>query len=470
MKKLMIIMLLFSSFAITPIQTYASTAVNQAVTTNLGKSTTTVSIRSAETGNILYENNGNKMMSPASNMKLLTGAAALATLGEDYRFTTELYIDGSVVGSTLNGDLYIKGSGDPTLQVTDFQQFAKVLKRQGIRTIKGAIYGDDGAFTGATITPGVEKQDESDYYAARTSALTMSPNNDYDASTLIVNVKPSKVGKAPTYTIAPNLSGMTITNQAKTVKKGQPNTLTIKRLYNSNKISISGNIPIGSSKKEWVTLHNPTMNTLHSIKLTLQAAGINFSAKSTVDVANVPKDAKLLYMKQSMTLKALYPTFMKLSNNSIADILVKAMGQHEYGVGDTKTGLRVMREYGQSIGLSMDSWIFEDGSGMSAKNKVTANELTLLLYKVKDRTFYNGLPIGGASDRLVGGTLRKRLTDSYLQNRVIAKTGYITNIYTLSGQVKAKSGRTVLFSIMVENKSSAIKGIDETVKAIYRSY
>lgn len=410
-------------------------------------------------------------MRPASNLKLLTGAAALHTLGEDYRFSTTLYIDGEIMGTTLAGDVYIKGGGDPTFLPRDITEFAKALKRQGISKINGHIYGDDTFFSGSTLSPGVEKQDETYYYGARTSALTLSPTEDFDASTIVVTAKGGTVGKAPTYSTLPNAAGMKIKNNAKTVAKGQKTTLSIKRKYNTNEIIISGTIARGNSKKEWVSMHDPTMNTLSAVKNMWQSAGITFAKDSTIKRATVPQTAQMIATKQSRTLKALYPTFMKLSNNSIADMLVKTMGQEKYGKGDLKTGLSVVRDYGKTIGMDLKNWKLVDGSGLGTSNKATANAQTLLLTTLQpNATFYAGLPIGGVQDRLVGGTLKNRFTQLPLQRNVVAKTGYITNTYALSGYVTAKSGRTFAFSVMTAQPRSAIKKIDAFVKTIYSNY
>lgn len=470
------IMLLFLIINFTAVrEVSAVSSFDNTVQSQLGNSNISVSIRSLQTGNVLYEKNGNIGMKPASTLKLLTVSTALDVLGPDYRFETKLYIEGKIENNTLNGNLYIYGEGDPTLQKENFITFAKAIKRYGINKVTGNIYGDDNAFSGSQLTPGVVAEDESYYYAARTTALTMSPNDDYDAGTLIINVKSSTVGKKPYTQAAPNTSGMSIQNYAKTVSKGQKNTIKVTRKYNTNQIIISGNIPIGSSTREWVTLNDPTINTLYAIKTTLEGTGIKFSKSSVVERKIVPDSAKLIYTKQSIPLKKLVTPFVKLSNNSIADILVKTMGKEVYGKGHLTNGLKVLNDYGQSIGLNMGNWKFEDGSGMSHKNKLTANELTLLLYKMTSepnyRTFYSSLPIGGQKNRLIGGSLRKRFELPSLRNRVIAKTGSISGVYTLSGYVTTNSGRTFAFSIMTQNQStSKIPSIDAVVQKIITTY
>lgn len=478
MKKLTIYIIAFflfvSNFIIVN-DTSAASNLESSVKSNLGDTNISVSLRSLKTGNILYEKNGDFEIKPASTLKLLTAATALDILGPDYRFETKVYVDGEIENNILKGDLYIKGGGDPTLQEENFLVFAKALKRNGIRTITGNIYGDDYAFSGSQLTPGIYVADESYYYAPRITALTMSPNDDYDAGTMIINVKPTKVGQSPKIIAEPNTSGMRIQNRAQTVSKGQKNTIEVTRRYNTNQIIITGNLPVGSSSREWVTLYDPTINTLHALKITLEGTGLKFSNTTKINRKPVPENAKLIYTKQSIPLKQLMVPFLKLSNNSIADILVKTMGQQKYGDGTTENGLKVLIEYGESLGLNMNDWHFEDGSGISHKNRVSANELSLLLYKMRSEpnyeVFHSSLPIGGQKNRMIGGSLKNRFTASTVKNLVVAKTGSISGVYTLAGYVTAKSGNTYAFTVMTQYQPySKINGIDNVVKRIISLY
>lgn len=458
-----------------PSQAEASMNLSGAVSKSLGNTGVGVSVRDGDTGQIVYEYYGDTIKKPASNMKLLTGAAALTLLGENYRYETTLYIDGYMSDGILNGNVYLKGSGDPTLQYSQLQTFATALKNYGIQKVNGNLYGDESIFTGEQLTPGVAPEDESDYFAARTTGLVLSPNDDFDAGTIIVQVTGGTAGRKPAVQALPNAMGMTISNYATTGSKGTRNTLSIKRKYGTSQVVISGNIPAGSTVKEWVSVNNPTINTMYAMQQAMKDRGIAFTKAPAIGRGAVPQGATRIYTLKSRTLKEMFPAFMKLSNNSMADIFVKTLGAEAYGKGDTQTGVKVLREYGESIGLDMGSWSFEDGSGMSHKNRISPNGFTALLYHARGMqaydTYYNSLPLGGANDRLVGGSLRTRFTLSAYQYRVAAKTGHITGVYTLSGYVKAKSGKTYIFSIMTENqKSSTIIGIDAVVSYIINHY
>lgn len=431
-----------------------------------------VVVRKASTGEIIYEADADRKVTPASTLKLLTSAAALETLGEEYRFTTDLLTDGKVVNGVLNGNLYVRGQGDPTLLKNDLDQFAAQLSKLGIKKINGNLIGDDTWFDAVRLSPSIEKSDETHYYAAQISGLTLSPNNDYDAGTVIVNATPTKNGYKAKVSMSPDTNVVSIVNKSKTVAKGNRNTLTIKRQSGTNKIIISGNVPVGSAgKKEWVTVSNPTAYTLDVFKKSLASKGIKFVPSAQVLRRQTPENTKVLVTKQSMPLKSLMRPFMKLSNNTHAEILAKTMGKHVYADGSWNSGLQVMRDYSQSIGLNPAEWSFEDASGMSHKNKVSSAQLTELLYLVRNASWYSsfvqGLPVSGMQERFVGGTLKNRLTGSAVKGKVIAKTGSLNNVNSLAGYVETVEGETLIFSVLTQNqKKSTIPTLDLIASAI----
>lgn len=446
-----------------------SDSITKIIEEKLAGADVSVTVRDRVSGEMVYDYNGQTTIKPASNMKLLTTAAALDVLGKDYRFNTSLYTSGKMSNGVLKGDVYLKGQGDPTLSFKDLQQFAEELKAQGINKIDGRIVGDDKWFDDDLLTPGIWVGDESYYYAAPISALTTSPNTDYDSGTIIVDATGTAVGELPSINVTPHIGDLQIVNEAKTVEAGKTNTVTIERMYETNQIVISGNLPVDKTKKEWVTVKHPTTHTLTMFQAVLAEAGIEYS-KEKLFRAATPKSAQLVAMKQSMTLEQLLIPYMKLSNNGIADILVKTMGKVKKNEGSTTAGLEVIREYGKSINLNMVDWQFEDGSGMSHENRVSSLAVSELLYKVQGEdwfnTYFTSLPVAANTDRMVGGTLRNRLKDPLTAGKVYAKTGSLTGVSTLSGYLEASSGQSYIFSVLVQNKSGTSSTIDEIVKVI----
>lgn len=446
-----------------------SDSITRIVEEKLAGADVSITVRDRISGEMVYDYNGQTTVKPASNMKLLTTAAALDVLGKDYRFNTSLYTTGKMSNGVLKGDVYLKGQGDPTLSIEDLQQFAEELKAQGIHKIDGRIVGDDKWFDDDLLTPGIWVGDESYYYAAPISALTTSPNTDYDSGTIIVEAIGTVVGDLPSITVTPNIGDLQIVNEAQTVEVGKANTVTIERLYQTNKIVISGNLPVDKTKKEWVTVQHPTTHTLTMFQAVLTDAGIEYS-KEKVFQAATPNSAQLVALKQSMTLEQLVIPYMKLSNNGIADILVKTMGKVKNHHGSTKAGLEVVKKYGNAINLNMADWQFEDGSGMSHENSVSSVTVSELLFKVQSEdwftSYFTSLPVAANTDRMVGGTLRNRLKDPLTAGKVYAKTGSLTGVSTLSGYLEASSGQSYIFSVLVQNKSGASTAIDEIVKEI----
>ncbi len=419
--------------------------------------TTAISIRNAANGEIVYEQLGDTRVHPASVMKLLTGSAALEVLGQDYTFKTELYMDGEIRGNVLHGNLYLRGQGDPTLTKTDLRAFTSELKAQGVQMIKGNIYGDDSWYDDVRLSQDLNWSDELVYAGAQVSALTFSPNNDYDAGTVIVEVTPAKkAGQAGKVNMVPANSYMTIVNHTKTVAKGEKKRVTVERQHGSNTLVVSGTIPVGAKKtRSWSSVWEPTNYTVSLFKQTIEERGITFSVTSKVEIGTVPKGATLLTLKQSMPLSKLFIPFMKLSNNGHAEVLVKEMGRVVGGRGSWQKGLAVMEATLADMGVDTTTLLLRDGSGMSHKNLVTANEVTHLLYTVQSKSWYpaflNSLPVAGNEERFVGGTLRNRMKGTVVEGNVWAKTGSLNGVTALSGYVETKSGETLIFSIMVNN-------------------
>ncbi|MCQ6274954.1 D-alanyl-D-alanine carboxypeptidase/D-alanyl-D-alanine-endopeptidase [Bacillus sp. V3B] len=435
---------------------------------------TGVSIRKGDTGEIIYSSFGDTRLHPASNMKLLTVVSALETLGIEYQFSTEVWIDGKIKENILQGDVYVKGKGDPTLLKTDFDQWAKDLKESGIHQINGNIIGDDSWYDDVRLSQDLNWSDESNYTGAQVSALTLSPNKDYDAGTVIVEVSPaSKVGEPARLALTPATEYVNIINQTKTVDQEAPKKVSIEREHGTNTIIVNGTIPLnGEVSRSWVAVWEPTKYALDVFKKSLQENGIKFSGKTELKIGITPKNATLLTDKKSMPLKDLIIPFMKLSNNGHGEILTKEIGKVMYGEGSWDKGLQVIEETVTSFGIDPRTFLLRDGSGMSHKNMIPANELSQFLYAIQKKSWFHefehSLPVAGIPDRLVGGTLRSRLTEKPVKGNVKAKTGTIAGVSTLSGYVTTTSGEKWIFSIMINNHlSDSVKSIeDEIVKIL----
>ncbi|MGM0752711.1 MAG: D-alanyl-D-alanine carboxypeptidase/D-alanyl-D-alanine endopeptidase [Bacillota bacterium] len=433
-----------------------------------------VSVRDAESGEIILDRLGDIRLKTASNMKLLTAAAALHTLGPDYTFKTEILTDGQIVGNVLKGNLYLKGKGDPTLLKDDFDKMAAFLKSNHIETIQGNIIADDSWYNSVRLSEDMIWNDESYYYGAQISALTASPDTDYDAGTVIVETTPTQAGQPADIKLSPETSYPTVINKTKTIESGT-RSISVSREHGSNNIVVEGSIPVDSSTaRSWVTLWEPTGYALDLFKKSLVQSGVHVKQHQG-DYGETPADAEVLFTKESMPLSDLLVPFMKLSNNTIAETLVKEMGRVVHHDGSWEKGLEVLEDYVSIRGLNTDTMRIRDGSGISHVTNIPANELSKLLYSVQQEEWYpiylNALPVAGASNRLEGGTLRNRMKGTLAEGNVKAKTGTITGATSLSGYVTTKDGKDLVFSIILNNfMASNLRDIEDKIAVALAEY
>ncbi|WP_067725949.1 D-alanyl-D-alanine carboxypeptidase/D-alanyl-D-alanine endopeptidase [Oceanobacillus damuensis] len=433
---------------------------------------TGVSVKHAETGELLFAQNGDIRLHPASNQKLLTAASALETLGVDYRFSTEVLTDGKVNGDVLHGNLYIKGKGDPTLLKADLDQFAQDLKDQGISKIKGNLIGDDTWYDDVRLSQDLNWSDEPFYTGAQISALTLSPDTDYDAGTVIVEVKAAEeAGGQAVVSVTPETDYVTIVNNTEMAAAGESKNISIEREHGSNNIIIEGTMPVGGTfSRSWVSVWEPTGYVLDVFGKSLEEQGMEFIGELEEKFAAAPDDARLLASKESMPLEELLIPFMKLSNNGHGEVLTKEMGKVVYGEGSWDKGLEVMEDVVTSLGVNGDTILLRDGSGMSHKNMIPANDLAQMLYEAQNKSWYpvfkHSLPVAGESERFVGGTLRNRMTSEPAKGNVTAKTGSLSGVSTLSGYVTTADGEELIFTVMINNylgAGSSMRAIEDAI-------
>ncbi|MFJ7639891.1 D-alanyl-D-alanine carboxypeptidase/D-alanyl-D-alanine-endopeptidase [Peribacillus sp. NPDC097225] len=428
-----------------------------------------ISIRSADTGELVYEHDADIRMRPASNMKLLTAAAALETLGEEHVFQTELYIKGIQVANVLQGDVYLKGKGDPTLLEKDFDGLAKVLKQHRIHYVHGDLIGDDTWYDDEGHSPDLIRSDEQEYYGSAVSALTAAPDEEYDTGTVLLEISPGKrAGKKATVTMQPETDYVTVVNEAITVSPDGKQKIKVERDHERNVLTVTGTMPEhGLPTKEYMAVIDPTKYALRLFEQSMERQGIK--VLGTTKQGKTPAQARKIASHDSMTLSQLLVPFMKLSNNTHAEVLVKEMGKAAKGEGSWENGLKIAESKLELMGMDTQSTMMRDGSGISQVNLISANELTKLLYSVREKTWFpsylNALPVAGVKEKMIGGTLRNRMEKTAAVGNVRAKTGTISATSTLSGYVTTKSGEGIIFSILLNNfvEEKGIRDIQDKI-------
>ncbi|RCG32230.1 D-alanyl-D-alanine carboxypeptidase/D-alanyl-D-alanine-endopeptidase [Sphaerisporangium album] len=410
----------------------------------LGVARAGVVVRSAATGEQLYAQDAGKVFAPASNTKLLTSAAAVDGLGLDYRFTTTVLSSGRRAGSALAGDLYLKGTGDPTLLAADYDALAAKVAATGVKLVTGKLVADDTWFDDVRLGTDWAQDDEPYYYSAQISALTASPDTDYDAGSIIVSVAPgSAQGSTAKVSTTPPTDHVTIENHATT---GAATDVTVTRVHGTNRIVVTGTV--ASTYQEWIAVDDPTGYAASLFRAALAKHGVGVLGKTVR--GTTPGTAASVAGRESMPLRELLVPFMKLSNNMHAEILVKALGRKVSGQGTWDAGLAAATAFAKANGMA--NVRLRDGSGLSRVDAVAPGELTAFLIALRAKpwyqTWYQALPIAGNSDRFTGGTLRSRMAGTPAANNVHAKTGSLTSVSGLSGYVTSADGEPLVFSIL----------------------
>jgi len=416
-----------------------------------------VVIRSLETGEYLYKRNENKLFMPASSLKLFTTISGLEILGKDYRFKTNVYLNGTLDGSILQGDIIVQGFGDPTISdrfyngdlFYVFNQWADSLTKLGIDEINGNLIGDDNAFDDNGLGPGWAWDDESYWYSAPTGALSFSDN------CVGISVRPSQNGLPAMISVIPESKYVTILNKVNTVEPNVESDLNVYRERGTNIITVYGRISENSEeKKVFATINNPTQFMMVVLKDALQQKGIKvtgYAADMDEELINPDYTGMVkLLTYYSPQLSEILKVINKNSHNFYAEQLLKVIGFEKEGFGSIENGIHVIKEFFGKIGINPEMMIMVDGSGLSRLNLITPNQMTDLLTYIfnKDefKVFYESLPVAG-----VDGTLGRRMRKSKAENNVRAKTGYISGVRSLCGYVYSADNEPLTFSIFVNN-------------------
>ncbi|MEG3955577.1 D-alanyl-D-alanine carboxypeptidase/D-alanyl-D-alanine endopeptidase [Microcoleus sp. herbarium2] len=411
----------------------------------------------------LYSRDAQKYFIPASNVKLLTTAAALQKLGADFRIKTSVY-------SGENGSLYVAGRGDPSITEAQLQSLAQQLKRRGVDRVNELI-GDDSYFQGSAVNPNWEWEDAQAGYGAPINSLIFNQN----AIELLLS--PQALGQPLKVTFAePKLANQwQIQNNSVTVGQNESEFIEVGREFDRPAIRVSGQLKVGTeSESAYVAVLNPANNFLQHFQQVLAAEGI--PVKQAL-VASVSRNFNQeLATVESPPLEELVRETNRESNNLYAEVLLRLLGKvtdkmpqqqedtDEIGLKELKTALT-------QLGVNPNSYILADGSGLSRHNLISPEALVQTLRFMANSPaasiYRQSLPIAGES-----GTLKNRLNST--PNRVIlqAKTGTLSGVSALSGYIEVPDYEPLVFSIIVNQSglsaASMRSATDEIVLLLNR--
>jgi D-alanyl-D-alanine carboxypeptidase/D-alanyl-D-alanine-endopeptidase (penicillin-binding protein 4) len=434
-----------------------------------------IRVESLQTGAVLYERNGGKLVMPASNMKLVTMAVAAERLGWDFRYETRLEYTGKIAEGTLTGDLIVTGSGDPSIVARDagpapvFNEWADALLRAGIRLVNGRLIGNDNAFDDAGVGVGWEWDDLTAGYAAPSGGLS------YNENVVRIAITPGRnVAETARVELVPPAGIFEIDNGVVTAAAGSTNRLELIRMPFTTRLTVRGTVAAGSSPViRTMAVDNPTRFFVEGLAAALASRGISIrgGAWDIDDLPELPgpEGRRLVARRESLPLSFLAGHFMKDSQNFYGETFLKTIGRTGGSVGSSSTGRQAVLETLGKWGVTADAIVMRDGSGLSRQNYVTADAIVIVLKRMWQDERMRGrflplLPVAGHD-----GTLESRMKGTILNGRVQAKTGTISNVRSLSGFVDTKSGEKLVFSMIANHFTASSAAIDGVVeKALVR--
>ena len=396
-------------------------------------------------GHVLYEQGADLRLTPASNRKLFTSAAALELLGDHYVFHTPVLAkEKPDADGILHGDLYLKGIGDSLLSPADLEALADQLTKAGVKHITGNIIGDGTIFTDGPYGDGWSWDYLSDYYAMQIAGLEVSEG------VLAVHVTPgTAVGTQAEVTVDHPTKYLPIVNTTRTVAKGEPNTCNITRPWDKNFLIVSGDLPIGDKAKGSIAVMDPARYAATVFAETLTRHGVIIDGSPVTGAT--PSSATIeLGEHTSIPMTDYIAKMNKPSNNLLAESLIRVVGAVKGKGGDYDSGHALEMPFFQSLGVDTSNLQLIDGSGLARRNFVTPRAVAQLLRgmhgKSDWKTYYDSLPIAG-----VDGSLRNRMKSTKAEGNIHAKTGALNEVSSLSGYVTGQDGSLYVFSLILNN-------------------
>ncbi|NBB84833.1 MAG: D-alanyl-D-alanine carboxypeptidase/D-alanyl-D-alanine-endopeptidase [Bacteroidetes bacterium] len=395
----------------------------------------------------VYTHNAEKALTPASNLKVYTTAAALDILGPDYRYETTLYFDGTVEGTVLRGDLIIRGAGDPTLGSQTvrgpdpLRAWAKRLADMGVTRIDGRVIGDARALA---YQPYAEGWDVA--HVAREAFAPPSGGLVYGDNLVRIHLRATRPGQPAAVRDEP-AGYFTIRNHTTTSTRRARRYTTVDRRLGQEVVDLRGSVTRNYRGSFRMPVADPTAFTLYNFHVALERAGVqvdgplvnaaSLSAPPTYDGQDP------LFAHYSPPMAEIVRYINKESNNLFAEQVFRTLGWD----GSIEGAARRVRMFLRNAGIDSQGLHLLDGSGLSRKSLVTPASLGQLLAHMYTHEAADAFraSLAGGGERQT--TLQYRLAGSNVE----AKTGSLRGVRTLSGYTTAADGRPLAFVVFANN-------------------
>lgn len=407
-----------------------------------------VIVVSLTSGDTLFGHNADRQLLPASTMKLYTAALALDRFGANGRFETEVLRTGTLrPDGTLDGDLVLRGAGDPTLgglPVNDaitspMSVLARAVADAGIKRVSGALIGDASGFDDGKVPDGWRKRYLHASYAARVSALSFNENK------IVVLVRPD--GKRAVVSFRPAVSGIDLSNQVKIVAGSRSARIRVTQDSVAGSIRISGWIGSRSATRDYtLVVENPELFAVGALKAALAVEGITVGGPIRI---GQPRDSAVpVASLSSPTLDRIIGQMNGESNNHFAELLFRNASRSADASGSAESANSMLGRFlVDKVRVAADAVFAADGSGLSTLDRVTPRSMVQLLSYARHAPWGSvleeSLPVAGETE-----TLRRRMRRTAAMGNLHAKTGTTNDVASLGGYVTASNGEDLAFSVI----------------------
>jgi len=412
----------------------------------------------------LYQFRSNNVTIPASTMKLVTTASAIELLGPSFCFQTKLEIDGTLNSEgVLNGNLYIKGGGDPTLgseKLGDQNFLAKwveAIKKAGIKRINGQIVADGTLFDDEGVNPKWTWEDVGNYYAAGAYGISYMDN------TFKLVLQSGLYGTTPEIIrTIPEIPSLIFENHLTSTDIDSDSAYFYGAPLSNHRV-LRGEIP--ANRFEFIIkgdIPNPSLLLAEHFQKKLNENAV-FISNLPSDVVKTVIDRKVIYIHNSPPLSEIISETNVNSNNGYAEEIFRYLALKNSRVATTRRAIDEVRSFWKVKNLPVNQLFMYDGCGLSPLDAVSANFYVDLLTYMKTKSvnkeaFFNSLPVSGIS-----GTLKNFLVKTTLQGKVHAKSGTIGGVKCYAGYIETK-GRTYVFAILVNHANAPIKAVTAKIE------
>jgi D-alanyl-D-alanine carboxypeptidase/D-alanyl-D-alanine-endopeptidase (penicillin-binding protein 4) len=407
----------------------------------------------ASDGRMLFGDRADRAVTPASTLKLIVAAAGPATLGPQFRFHTLLAATAPIdANGVLNGDLYLAGSGDPSLVSDDLRGGVARLAQAGVRRIAGHVVVDASAIAGPEINPYWDRDDANEGFNAPTSAISL------DQDTVEFHITGASAGMPADVTYVPAGSTVRFSGSVATVDGQAPSDVVVSATQTPNTFRVSGQIQADTQELFWVPIHNVPRYAGSVLERMLRDRGIG--VESPAHFSATPLEARILWDHRSQPLRDIIRRMLLESNNHFAEQLLRTLGG-ALGEPDDRGGAAAERAFLATNAVPVPGLHLADGSGLAHADRTAAITLArvLLAAQAGESDLYDLLPPAGSPGPL-------RHYNFGAGTRVRAKSGHLFGVESLAGYVDTRRHGRIVFAFIVNTTGDAHAAIVQAVERL----